>query len=126
MKRKATAMAESRLENVITTVYSRHYRGGLFKWIQDYEDAFTELLLLGEKVWDDDGSKKHRFVQNAQNIGMVDTVLEELVRNKSLVENCNFLISHAVRHVQQNKEKATRQVNTTSQPSASNKKDKTK
>jgi hypothetical protein len=43
-----------RLENVITTVYSRHYRGGLFKWIQDYEDAFTELVLLGEKIWDDD------------------------------------------------------------------------
>jgi hypothetical protein len=30
-----------KLENVITTVYSRHYRGELFKWIQDYEDAFT-------------------------------------------------------------------------------------
>jgi hypothetical protein len=39
-----------RLENVITTVYHRHYRGGLFKWIQDYEDAFTELVLLGEKI----------------------------------------------------------------------------
>jgi hypothetical protein len=39
-----------RLENVITTIYNRHYRGGLFKWIQDYEDAFTELALLGERI----------------------------------------------------------------------------
>jgi hypothetical protein len=71
-----------RLENVITTVYNRHYRGELFKWIQDYEDAFTELVLLGEKIWEDNGSKKRRFVQNVQNIGMVDTVYGELVRNK--------------------------------------------
>jgi hypothetical protein len=26
-------------ENVVTTVLSRHYKGGLFKWIQDYEDG---------------------------------------------------------------------------------------
>jgi hypothetical protein len=42
-----------------------------------FEDAFTELVLLGQKTWNDDGSKKHRFVQNAQSIGMVDTVFEE-------------------------------------------------
>jgi hypothetical protein len=69
--------------------------------------------LLGQKTWDDDDSKKRRFVQNAQNIGMVDTVFEELVRNKSFIETCNFLRSHAIRHDQQNKEKATRQVNIT-------------
>jgi hypothetical protein len=126
MKQKVTAMSESTsLKNVITTVYSRHYRGGLFKWIQDYKDAFTELVLLGEKIWDD-CSKKRRFVQNAQNIGMVGTVFEELVRNKSFIETCNFLRSHAVRHDQQNKDKATRQVNATSQPSTYNKKDKAK
>jgi hypothetical protein len=57
---------------------------------------------------------------------MMDTVFEELVRNKTFIETCNFLRSHAVCHDQQNKEKATRQVNTTSQPSTSNKKYKTK
>jgi hypothetical protein len=31
-----------KLENVITTVFHRHYKGGLLKWVQDYEDAFTE------------------------------------------------------------------------------------
>jgi hypothetical protein len=68
-----------RLESVINTDFNRNYRGGLVKWIQDYEDAFTELALLGQKTWNDDEIKKHRFVQNAQNIGLVDTVFEDLV-----------------------------------------------
>jgi hypothetical protein len=81
-----------RLENVINTVFHCNYRGGLVKWIQDYEgDAFTELALLGQKTWNDDDIKKRRFVQNAQNIGLVDTVFEELVSNKSFIETCNFL-----------------------------------
>jgi hypothetical protein len=97
--------------------------GIIFKWIQDYEDAFKELVLLGQKTWEDDDSKKRRFVQNAQNIGMVDTVFEELVRDKSFIEACSVLRSHDIRHDQQNKEKATRQVNSTYQ---ANKKDKVK
>jgi hypothetical protein len=51
-----------RLESVINTGFHRNYRGGLVKWIQDYEDAFTELALLGQKTWNDDEIKKHRFV----------------------------------------------------------------
>jgi hypothetical protein len=35
-----------RLESVIDNVFNRNYRGGLVKWIRDYEDAFTQLLLL--------------------------------------------------------------------------------
>jgi hypothetical protein len=65
-----------RLESVINTVFHRNYRGGLVKWIQDYEDAFTEVTLLGQKTWNDDEIKKGRFVQNAQNIGLVDTFLK--------------------------------------------------
>jgi hypothetical protein len=52
-----------RLESVINTVFHRNYRGGLMKWIQDYEDAFTELALLGQKTWNDDEIKKCRFVK---------------------------------------------------------------
>jgi hypothetical protein len=37
-----------RLESVIGTVLHDNYRGGLVKWIQDYEDAFTLLALLGQ------------------------------------------------------------------------------
>jgi hypothetical protein len=50
------------LESVINTVFHRNDRGELVKWIQDYEDAFTELALLGQMTWNDDEIKKHRFV----------------------------------------------------------------
>jgi hypothetical protein len=98
-----------KLESVINTVFPHNYRGGLVKWIQDYEDAFTELALLGQKTWKDDEIKKRRFVQNAQNIGLVDTFFEEQVIDKSFVETYNFLRSHAIRLDQQYKEKAARQ-----------------
>jgi hypothetical protein len=32
------------LENVITTVFHRDYKGKLIKWIQGYENSFTELV----------------------------------------------------------------------------------
>jgi hypothetical protein len=115
-----------RLESVINTVFHRNYRGGLVKWIQDYEDAFTELALLGQKTWNDDKIKKRRFVQNAQNIGLVDTLFEEVVSDKSFVEICNFLSSYAIRLDQQYKEKAARQIHNASQSSNRSKKDKVK
>jgi hypothetical protein len=85
------------------TTFHRNYRGGFVTWIQDYEDAFTELALLGQKTWNDDDIKKRLFVQNAQNIGLVDTVFEELVSDKSFIETCNFLRSNAIRLDQQYK-----------------------
>ena len=94
----------------------------------NFLDAFTELVLLGQKTWNDDNIKKRRLVQNAQNIGMVDTVFEELVSVKSFIETCNFLRSHAIRRDQQNKEKSSRQIHNAYQsPGTGNtKKDKIK
>jgi hypothetical protein len=115
-----------KLENIIATFYSRHYREGLFKWIQYYEETFNELVLLGAEKRDDISSKKHRFDQNAQNIGMVDTVFEELVRIMSNIEACNFLRSQAVHNDQQNKIKAARHLIATSQSSSPIKKKKPK
>jgi hypothetical protein len=66
---------------------------------------FTELALLGQKTWNDDEIKNHQFVQNAQNIDLVDTVFEELVSDQSFIETCNFLTSHAIRLDHQYKEK---------------------
>jgi hypothetical protein len=66
------------------------------------------LPLLGKKTWNDDEIKKRQFVQNVQNIGLVDKVFEELVSDKSFIETCNLLRSHAIRLDQQDKEKATR------------------
>jgi hypothetical protein len=112
-----------RLESVINTVFYRNYRGGLVKWIEDYEDAFKELALLGQKTWNDDEIKKHCFVQNAQDIGLIDTVFEELVSDKSFIETCDFLRSHAIRLDQQYNEKAARQIHNTSQSSSRDKKE---
>jgi hypothetical protein len=75
-----------KLENVITTIFNRHYKEALLKWVQDYEDAFTELVLLGQTTCNNNDIKKRRLVQNAQNIGMVDTVFEALVNDKSFSE----------------------------------------
>jgi hypothetical protein len=91
-----------------------------------YEDAFTELILLGQKTWNDDDIRKRRLVQNAQNIGMVDTVFEAVVSDKSFLETCNFLRSNVIRHDQQSKEKNARQNKSTSQSPGTSKKDKIK
>jgi hypothetical protein len=85
-----------KLESIIPTVFHQHYKGGLFKWIHNYEDAFTELVILGQVTWNDDNIKKRRLVQNSQNIGMADTVFEALVDDKSFLETCNFRRSHAI------------------------------
>jgi hypothetical protein len=98
----------------------------LFKWVQGYEDAFTELILYGQKTWNVDDIRKRRLVQNVQNIGMVDTVFEALVDDKSFLETCNFLRSSVIRHDQQNKEKNARQINSTSKSPGTSKKDKIK
>jgi hypothetical protein len=41
-------------------------KGELFTWEQDYEDAFTEFVLLGQTTWNNDDIKKRCLVQNAQ------------------------------------------------------------
>jgi hypothetical protein len=103
-----------RLESVINTVIHLNHRGGLVKWIQDYEDAFTVLILLWQKTWNDDEIKKRRIVQHAQNIGLVDRVVEELVSDNSFIETCDFLRSHAIRYDQQNKEKVATKIHNSS------------
>jgi hypothetical protein len=57
---------------------------------------------------------------------LVDTVFEELVSDKSFIETCNFLRSHAIRLDQRYKEKAARQIHNTSQSSNRAKNDKVK
>jgi hypothetical protein len=77
----------------------------LIKWILEYEGAFTELRLLGQKTGNDYDVNKRRWVKDAQNIGIVDTIFEELVKDKSFAEKWNFIRSHAIRYDQQSKEK---------------------
>jgi hypothetical protein len=42
-------------------------------------------LYLDQKNWNDDEIKKLWFVQNAKNIGLVDTDFEELFNDKSFL-----------------------------------------
>jgi hypothetical protein len=60
------------------------------------------MALLGQKTSNDDDTKKRCFVQNAQNIGLVDTAFGELVSDKSFIETCNFPRFHAIRVDQKN------------------------
>jgi hypothetical protein len=78
-------------------------------------------------------SKRPRMVMKSrivglytQNIGMVHTVFEELVSDKSFIETFDFLRSHAIRLDQQYKKKAARQIHNTSQSSNRSKNDKFK
>ena len=61
------------LKNMIATPFHRHYKGGLIKWVQDYENAFAELATLGEKAWSDDNAKKRRLINNAQNLDIASS-----------------------------------------------------
>jgi hypothetical protein len=79
------------------------------KWIQDFEDSFTELILLGQKNCNDDKLKKMLLCSKTlKNIELVDSGFEEVVSDKSFIEACNLLRSHSIRHQQQNKEKDAR------------------
>jgi hypothetical protein len=84
------------------------------------------MALLEQKTWNDDEIKKRRFVQNAQNIVLVDKLFEDLVSDKSFMETRDSLRSYAIRLDQQYKEKAGRQIHNTSQLSNRAKKDKVK
>jgi hypothetical protein len=62
----------------------------------------------------------------SQNIGLVDTIFEELVSDESFIETYNFLRSHTIRFDQQYEEKAARQIHNTRQLSNRAKKNKVK
>jgi hypothetical protein len=70
--------------------------------------------VFGQKILNDEEIKKRRYLQNAQHIGLVDTVFVELVSDKSFTEIRNFLVSNSIRLDQNYKEKAARQIHNTS------------
>jgi predicted aspartyl protease len=65
-------------------------------------------------------------ILKTQNIGLVDTVFEELVSDRSFIETCNLLSSNTIRLDQQYKEKAAKQIHNTSKSYNRAKKDKVK
>ena len=57
------------LENIISTKYHRHYKGGLRQFIADYKSAFVELTTLGVTEWKSDQAMKRRIVGNLAPLG---------------------------------------------------------
>jgi hypothetical protein len=88
--------------------------------------ALTDLFLLGNETWSDEKFKKHCLVQNPQNIGLVDTVFEEVINDMSFIETGNYFRSHTIRHDQQNKEKAAIKIHNIKQYPSAAKMDKVK
>jgi ribosomal protein L21E len=74
------------IESFIDRDFHHNYRGELVKWIQECEDAFTELALLGQKTCNGDEINNLLFVQKAQNIFLNYKVFEEIVSDKSFIE----------------------------------------
>ena len=102
-----------KLEEIISINFHRRYKGGLTKWIQDYENAFSELVTLDQDAWMSDDAKKRRIIQNAQHIGLSTTLLEEIALKKSFEEVCNLLRSHAISQDQLHRENAASKVHAT-------------
>ena len=102
----------SKLENVISVQFHRHYAGGLTKWVQDYENSFAELETLGEAAWTNDSSKKRRLLQNAQNIGMSNTLVKQITAGQSFAKVCELLRSHALQNQHMFQERASRKAKT--------------
>ena len=103
----------SRLEKVISTKYSKGYRGGLLQWIQDYENAFAELITLKERQWKFDPPKKRRILQNSVDSGLDPTLLQQITKEHTFSEVCNLLCTHAISTDVAAKENAARKVHVT-------------
>jgi hypothetical protein len=89
-----------RLESVINTIFHRDHRGVLVKWNQYYEDSFTELILAEKYLGMMMKSRSFALYITLKILVwliQVDTVFEELVSDKSFIQTCNFLRSHAIR-----------------------------
>ena len=105
-----------KLEIIISTPYHKRYKGGLSRWVQDYENAFSELHKLGVTVWQGDEEKKRCIIQNATHIGISNTLMSEIVAsNRSFVEVCKFLHSHATQQEYTSAENRLRNIMRTQQ-----------
>ena len=56
-----------RLENIVSTPFTRGYKGGMLQWVTDYESAFAELGYIHKIVqYTDDDTIKRRVLQYLQ------------------------------------------------------------
>ena len=56
-----------KLENIVSTPFSRGYKGGMLQWVTDYESAFAELGYIHKlNAYTDDEMIKRRVLQYLQ------------------------------------------------------------
>ena len=99
-----------KLEQTIETKFTKYYLGGLLQWVQDYENAFSELVVLGEHQWSIDSSKKRRMLQNSEESGLDPTLTQKLTKSDTFAEVCNLLRGHAIMKDHKDKKNAARKV----------------
>ena len=86
-----------KLEKVINTKYTKHYKGGLLQWVSSYENAFAELVTLEEHQWTLDSAKKRKLLQNSEDSsGLNATLAQQLTKKSTFAEVCTLLRSHAL------------------------------
>ena len=51
-----------RLEDKLSTPYTKRYKGGLTQWLTDYETAMAELTILGSGTYISDQAKRRKIV----------------------------------------------------------------
>jgi hypothetical protein len=42
------------LKTSLLVLFIKNDKGGWIEWIQDYNNAFTKIVLLGQKTWKDE------------------------------------------------------------------------
>ena len=97
------------LEQVINKPYTDKYKGGLKKWVQDYENAFAHLVKLKCSKWMEDDSRKRQVLDNLFQEHSVEKHLwEEKMKGLNTDEVFNKLRTFSIRADASADDKATR------------------
>jgi len=92
-----TEVRIEKLEHIISVPYTRSYKGGLLQFIQDYENAFAELDILGNKSWLEDNERKRRILSNVTYLNEFNnTMYREIAKGKTFPQVCDLLRQQAV------------------------------
>ena len=90
------AIRIQRLESIISVKYTPNYPGGIDKWVLSYDNAFAELVLLEQRQWNLDSTKKNRILANAKAMDIDHTLLRQITRDMTYGQTCQIFRSHAI------------------------------
>ena len=90
------AIRIQRLESIISVKYTPNYPGGIDKWVLSYDNAFAELVLLEQRQWNLDSTKKNRILANAKAMDIDHTLLRQITRDMTYAQTSQIFRSHAI------------------------------